>query len=288
MLVAGAFLFVSSFSRLVTMDPGFRAQGVLQVNFEMGRQGHDEAVLRQLLAEVRATPQVESAAATTNFLIRSGMWSLGIRTDTANRESRFTWVSPGFFDTLRTPILAGRDFSTNDSRFSPKVAIVNEIFAHTFFPGVNPIGKTFRTVVEPNYPEAEYEIVGLVKNTRYFTLQAAEPPMAYGPISQFPPAVVGDMIIIRSSAPLPAVEAAVRRRIAAWRSGTGMQFQVFQQRISDSLMRERLLAALSGFFGVLPASVSTVFWLTRRYGGVARSASDWPWALRAARLRNWC
>jgi predicted permease len=258
MLVAGAFLFVSSFSRLVTMDPGFRAQGVLQGNFEMGRQGYDEAVLHQLLAEVRGTPQVESAAATTNFLIGSGMWSLGIRTDTANLESRFTWVSPGFFDTLRTPILAGRDFSTNDGRFSPKVAIVNEIFAHTFFPGVNPLGKTFRTVAEPNYPEAEYEIVGLVKNTRYFTLQAAEPPMAYGPISQFPPAVVGDMIFIRSSAPLPTVEAAVRRRIAAWRPGTGLQFQVFQQRISDSLMRERLLAALSGFFGVLAALLASI------------------------------
>jgi ABC-type antimicrobial peptide transport system permease subunit len=66
------------------------------------------------------------------------------------------------------------------------------------------------------------------------------------------------MIIIRSSAPLPAVEAAVRRRIAAWRSGTGMQFQVFQQRISDSLMRERLLAALSGFFGVLAALLASI------------------------------
>jgi predicted permease len=258
MLVAGAFLFVASFRRLVTMDPGFRAHGVLQANVDLGKQSHDEPVLRQLLAEVQATPQVESAAATTNFLIGSGMWSLGIRTDTMNHESHFTWVSRGFFATLETPILAGRDFSTRDTRSSPKVALVNEIFAHMFFPGVNPIGKTFRTAAEPNYPEAEYEIVGLVKNTRYFSLQAAEPPMAYGPISQFPPGVVGGMIFIRSSAPLPAVEAAVRRRIAAWRPGTGMRFQVFEQRISDSLMRERLLAALSGFFGGLAALLASI------------------------------
>jgi predicted permease len=258
MLVAGAFLFVSSFRRLVTMDPGFRAQGVLEANFEMGTQGHDETVLRQLLAEVRSTPQVEAAASTTNFLIGSGMWSLGIRTDTADRESRFTWVSPGFFATLGTPILAGRDFSNNDGRSSPRVAIINEMFAHTFFPGVNPIGKVFRTVAEPNYPEAEYEIVGIVKNTRYFALQAPEPPMAYGPISQFPPAVVGDMIFIRSSAPLRAVEAAVRRRVATWRPGTGMQFQVFEQTISDSVIRERLLAALSGFFGILAALLASI------------------------------
>lgn len=257
-LVAGAFLFIASFRRLVTMDLGFRAQGVLQAMFDLGKEDQNETILRQLLAEVRATPRVESAAATTNFLIGSGMWSLVIRTDATSLDSRFTWVSPGFFATLGTPVLAGRDFTTNDSRTSPKVAIVNEIFAHTFFPGANPIGKTFRTIAEPNYPEAEYEVVGLVKNTRYFKLQAAVPPMAYAPASQFPPGVVGTMIFIRSSAPLPAVESAVRRRIAAWRPHTGMQFQVFQQRISDSLMRERLLAALSGFFGVLAALLASI------------------------------
>src|SRR5712692_7544710 len=141
---------------------------------------------------------------------------------------------------------------------SPKVAIVNQIFAGTFFPGVNPIGKTFRTAPEPNYPEAEYQIVGLIKNTRYFSLQDAEPPMAYGSVSQFPPGFAGSMMFIRSSAPLSTVEAAVRRRIAAWSPGTGMQFQIFQQQISDSLMRERLLAALSGFFGALAGLLATI------------------------------
>jgi putative ABC transport system permease protein len=240
------------------LDLGFRTNGVLQATFELGKQQQNETVVRQLLAEVRATPQVESAAATTNFLIGSGMWSLIARTDTKTRDVRFTWVSPGFFSTLGTPILAGRDFNSHDLRTSPKVAIVNEIFAHMFLPGSDPIGKTFRTVAEPNYPQSEYEVVGLVKNTRYFTLQTAEPPMVYAPASQFPPGIAGAMIFIRSSAPLPGVEAALRRRIAAWRPRTEMQFQVLQQRISDSLMRERLLAALSGFFGVLAALLASI------------------------------
>jgi predicted permease len=257
-LVAGAFLFVASFRRLVAMDPGFRAQGVLQGTFELDKQDHDEAVLRQLLEEVRATPQVESAASSTSFLIGSGMWSLVARTDAMVRDARFTWVSPGFFTTLRTPILAGRDFTNDDSRTSHKVAVVNEIFAQMFFPGTNPIGKTFRTLPEPDYPEAQYEVVGLVKNTRYFALQSAEPAMVYEPISQFPPGETGNMMFIRSSAPLPAVEAAVRRRIAGWRPGAGMQFQAFERRIADSLMRERLLAALSGFFGGLAALLAII------------------------------
>ena len=257
-LVAGAFLFVGSFRRLITMDPGFRAQGVLQATFELDKQARHEALLRQLLEEVRATPQVESAASTTSFLIGSGMWSLVARTDAMVRDARFTWVSPGFFATLRTPILAGRDFTANDIRSSHKVAVVNEIFAHMFFPGTNPIGKTFRTLPEPDYPETEYEVVGLIKNTRYLALQDAEPAMVYEPISQFPPGVEGAMMFIRSSAPLPALEASVRRRIAGWRPGTGMQFQAFERRISDSLMRERLLAALTGFFGVLAALLATI------------------------------
>jgi putative ABC transport system permease protein len=257
-LVAGAFLFVASFRRLVTMDPGFRAEGVLEASFDLGRQDHEEAVVRQLLAEVRATPQVESAATTTNFLIGSGMWSLVAHTNAAMRDVRFTWVSPGFFATLGTPILTGRDFGPNDGRTSPKVVLVNEVFAHLFFPGSGPVGKTFRTMPEPDYPEVEYEIVGLVRNTRYHSLQDAEPPLVYAPASQFPPGFFGDMMFIRSRAPLAGVEAAVRRRIASWRPGTAMQFQVFRQAISDTLTRERLLAALTGFFGVLAALLASM------------------------------
>jgi len=254
-VMAGALLFVGSFRHLATLDPGFRAEGVLMAEFGVPQQA---PLRRELLDEVRSTPMVQSAAATTNFLIGSGSWSLGIRTAGVNHESKFTWVSPGYFSTLETPMLAGRDFNNNDSETSPKVAIVNQIFAHTFFPGANPIGKTFRTAPEPNYPEAEYQIVGLIKNTRYFSLQEAEPPMAYGPVSQYPPGFAGDTMFIRSSAPPSAVEASVRRRIAAWRPGTGMQFDLFQQRIFDSLMRERLLAALSGFFGALAALLAGI------------------------------
>jgi predicted permease len=256
-VVTGALLFTGSFRHLATLDPGFRAEGVLMAEFGVPQQA---PLRRELLEAVRSTPQVHSAAATTNFLIGSGSWSLGIRTPGMNDESRFTWVSPGYFATLETPILAGRDFNNNDSETSPKVAIVNQIFARRFFPGANPIGKTFRTAQEPQYPESEYQIVGLIGNTRYFSLQDAEPPMAYGPASQYLPGpqFAGHMMFIRSSAPPAAVEAAVRRRIAAWRPGTAIDFDVLQQRISDSLVRERLLAALSGFFGALAALLAAI------------------------------
>ena len=121
-------------------------------------------------------------------------------------------------------MLAGRDFHAGASG------------------GVDPIGKTFRTIVEPHYPAAEYQIIGLIRNTRYFSLRESGHPIAYGSIAQYPPGPAGTMLYILSAAPLPAVEAAGRRRVAG-----------FQQRISESLMRERVLAILSGFFGALAA-----------------------------------
>jgi hypothetical protein len=66
--------------------------------------------------------------------------------------ARFTWVSPGHFALLDIPVLAGRDFNETDTEDSPKVAIVNQTFVHRFFGNANPVGRTFHSVTEPNYP----------------------------------------------------------------------------------------------------------------------------------------
>jgi predicted permease len=263
-LVTGSLLFVGSFRRLTTLDPGFREQGILMASFDMSRfvRPIDKAAVheyqRQLLNVVRSTPGVEAAASTTNFLIGGGMWSLGTNTNGRRSSSRFTWISPGYFATLETPILAGRDFNNADSETSPKVAIVNQRFARRFFPNTNPLGRTFRTTAEPNYPEAEYQIIGLIKDTKYFDLREPAPPIAYAPASQYPPIAAYSMMYIRSSAPLSAIEAAVRHRVAAWHSDIAMEFHIFQQQIADGLVRERLLAFLSGFFGFLAILLATV------------------------------
>jgi len=105
--------------------------------------------------------------------------------------------------------------------------------------------------------------------------------MAYGPVSQYPPGFAGSMMFIRSSAPLSTVEAAVRRRIAAWRPGMEMRFQVFQQQISDSLTRERLLATLSGFFGALAALLASLgLYGVLAYNAVGRRDSRTPTKFR--------
>ena len=261
-LVAGALLFVRSFRNLMTLDPGFRPQGVLLAFFDMTHMRLPAAQLnlfeRSLLDEVRSVPQVESAATTTNILVGGGSWTLGIRTGSVEGASKFTWVSPGHFKTLRTGMLAGRDFNTNDTETSPRVAIVNETFVRRYLGGADPIGKTFRTVPEPNYPEAQYEIVGVIQDTKYFDLRDEAPPISYAPATQYPDRRMWSGMYIRSSAPLASVISALKRRLGASHPEMAMDFRPFRAQIEEGLVRERLMAALSGFFGALAALLATI------------------------------
>jgi predicted permease len=261
-LVVGALLFVRSFRNLTALDPGFREKGILLAFFDMTGlhvpAGAVKPLDRELLDEVHSIPQVEAAATTTNILIGGGMWSLGVRLGSVEDESRFTWVSPGYFETLQIPLLAGRGFNRSDTESSPKVAIVNQTFVRHFLGGADPIGKTFRSSAEPNYPEAEYQIVGVAKDTKYFDLREQTPPMSYAPADQLYAKGLWSTMFIRSSAPLSSVGSAIRHRLSASHPDMAMEFRPFQAQIDEGLVRERLMAALSGFFGALAALLATI------------------------------
>jgi predicted permease len=261
-LLVGALLFVRSFRNLTTLDPGFRARGILVASFDLSHlrlgPGGGKRLESDLLGEVRSLPQVQSAATTTTVLIGGGMWSLGVHSGNTDWFARFTWVSPGHFALLEIPLLAGRDFNTTDTEGSPKVAIVNETFVRRFFGNANPIGRTFLSRPEPNYPETEYQIVGVTRDTRYYDLRQPIDPMVYTPASQNPAAVLGTQMYVRSQATPSAVIGNIRRWLAVSHPGIPAEFRVFETQIEDGLIRDRLMAALSGFFGVLAALLATI------------------------------
>jgi predicted permease len=256
-LLAGALLFVRSFWNLVTLDPGFSEQGVLlaQVNFRWLNLPPEryESFKHDLLLQVRSIPLVDSAATSTHVPLDNTSWSLGVRTPQAERESKFTWVSPGYFQTLRIPVLEGRDFTEQDTTHSPHVAVVNETFVRQFFPGQDPLGRTFRTNSELHFPEEEYQIVGLVKDTKYADLRDAVPPICYAPAPQFPDSWYWTAIFIRSSVPPAELIPAVREKLTRLYPEMKQDYRTFQAGIQEGLIRERMLAVLSGFFGALAA-----------------------------------
>jgi predicted permease len=292
-LLAGALLFVQSFWKLMTLDPGFRESGIVlaYVRFDKLTIAPErfEPFKRELLELVRSIPVVESAATTTHVPLDGSSWSLGVRLGEEEGSSKFTWVSPGYFETLQIPILAGRDFNDRDTAESPPVAIVSEKFVQRFFGDVNPLGKTFRSIAEPNFPETQYEIVGVVKDTKYAGLREEIPPAGFVPALQFPDKWYFTVIIIRSSSPPAGVMAAVRQRLLEVNPDVGLELRVFQSIIqngANGLVRERMMALLSCFFGVLAALLTMIglYGVISYIIAVRRSEIGVRMALGASRL----
>jgi predicted permease len=199
---------------------------------------------------------VESAATSTHVPLDGSTFSLGVGGTEA--ESKFTWVSPDYFRTMQIPFVAGRDFTDHDTAQSHPVAIVNETFVRQFLGGGNPVGKAIRTQAIPHYPENEYEIVGVVKGTKYGGLRDEIPPEVFAPAPQDPERSYFTNVFVRFSVPPSAALSAVREKVSPLYPGMKTQYFVFQTEIRNGLVQERLMALLSGFFGALAALLAMI------------------------------
>lgn len=261
-LLVAALLFVRSFRNLITFNPGMREEGIStcflgfwQSNLPPQRWMQFE---RDLLDEVRATPGVLDVASTTNTPLVGGSWEHGVRVGAAEGTSKFTWVSPGYFDTMGIPIVRGRGLAETDTAASPRVAVVNGAFVRRLLAGADPIGRTLVTAQEPNYPSTVYQIVGVIPDTQYNSLRGEVPPMAFAPASQFPAQGPWTVLMIHSNQSTAAIGATVKRRLASRHPDVIMEFGDFQKQIRNNLTPERLMATLSGSFGILAAVLAMV------------------------------
>jgi putative ABC transport system permease protein len=265
-LLFGALLFSESLRNLLTDDPGFQAKGVLIAGLDFVRLQipvEKRGVMqRELLDRIRAIPGVD-AAANTNIIPLSGAgWGNTVWIDghdsTQRQDSNFSSVSPQYFKTLGVPMLAGRDFNDGDTTQSPRAAIVNETFARQLGLRENPIGMRFRREATPNSPEQVNEIVGLVRDTKYNRIRRPAGAIAYLDGTQDKDADTSMQVLVRSKLPMEAVEAAIRRTVREVSSGISFNFVGLQDQIGQSLLAERLLATLSGFFGALAVVLAMI------------------------------
>jgi predicted permease len=177
----------------------------------------------------------------------------------------FNRAGPGYFRTMGTSFVAGRDFNEHDNLTAPKVAIVNEEFAKKIFHGDNPVGRSFRREESADKPDSLFLVVGLVRNTKYYELREDFRPIAFVPEDQNEEPGPGGTFVLRTNAPLGAFYRAAEEAVADVHPGLGIDFAVLTAQIKESLMRDRLMAALAGAFGVL-ASLLAVLGL---YGVIA-------------------
>jgi predicted permease len=266
-LVVGAGLLLGSFRKLVTLDPGFRRDGILVVGVNMSNAGYGKEAYRgvqnELLARFRALPGVEAAASAEITPISGSSWNDEIKVDGFVPKSDddklvyFNAVSAGYFGTMGTRIVAGRDFNDSDRPHSPTVAIVNEAMAKKFFGTVSPLGRQYR-LIEHDSVGAPVEIVGMVQDAKYRELREETLPTIYLATSQDSLAGPYPNYTLRIAGPITAILPAVRRTVADVNRSISIELTPLATMLDASLTRDRLLATLSAFFGALALLLATV------------------------------
>ena len=275
-LIAGAGLLVESFQHLMRVNLGFSPQGVMTFPLTLPASRYAQPELqtefyRQLLERVRAVPEVRSAGL-VSFLPLSG----GYRLSYFCFEGQvclglgkgplvaFWQVAPGYFDTMRTPLLRGRFFSEHDIAGGAPVVIVNETAARHYWPNENAIGKH----VAGSRDLAGREVVGVVADVKFSTLNAKSADQLYVPLAQMPYATM--TLVVRSDAsPEPLVNA-IRGKIAEIDptlavSGILSMDRVVRTSAAQPRMTAQFVAAFASFalllaaigmYGVMAYSVS--------------------------------
>jgi hypothetical protein len=183
-------------------------------------------------------------------------WNDNVINEGSDQDAGVVWenfLGPGYFQTIGTPLLAGRDFDDRDTATSVKVAIVNQAFARKILKSADPLGKRFRIHESPGKPRPLYEIVGVTADNKFQDMHEEFLPFMYFPSTQEEKPSPDDNILIRSSLPLTSLIASMKETIANANPGIDLEFLVFKTRIQDSLLQDELMATLSGFFGFLAA-----------------------------------
>jgi putative ABC transport system permease protein len=268
-LVAGALLFTRSLYKLLTVEAGFEREGLLITRVNFGRLSLPPerrlAFRRELLDRFKALPGVEAATEADTVPLTGGgrsntVWLDGTAT-LQKVNTNINRVGLEYFKTLRMPLLAGRDFDDRDAANTPQVAIINETLARQLLPGAHPaqvVGRRFWIEATPNDPETLYEIVGLVKDTKFEELRETIYPLLFLAAAQDPRPGAGRQFLLRSSLPQSELTAAVTRVLNEINPVITVSFQGFKTMVEDSLLRERLLATLSGFFGALALLLASI------------------------------
>lgn len=266
-LLVASLLFLRSFRNLMTLDPGFRESGMLIAQAAPTTPPASKTarllLRRRLLERVRAIPGIDSAADVRDAPLYGGYWNDDIEFDAAPQNgagllSSFNRVSEGYFRTMGTPLIAGRDFNPHDTLSSPPVAIVDQLFVTRFLHGKNPIGKRFHVEVGPGEQSPRYQIVGLVKNTVYRDLSDKREPTVFVAAAQDPdPRSTAD-IVVHSKLPLTATVSELRGALFSVTPDLSVEFHSFHQLVHDSTRREDILAKISSFFGLIAVLLATI------------------------------
>jgi predicted permease len=268
-LLAAAGLFVRHMLTLRNVGLGFRRESMLLVTLDpagSGYQGNQLApIYRQLLERLAAIPGVRSAtlsgvtpvsgAGASRFIDVPGFSEKA----QDRRRVALNSTAPKYFETLGTPLLTGRDFLFEDQG-GPPVAIVSQSMARYYFGDRSPIGQLFTFERQDNRGAAQdrpYQIIGVAGDTKYLNLQEPIRRMVY--LHAFQHAAVPQQFSLRTTVPPETVAGEVRRVVRELLPTIAVaRVTTMADQVNASMIPERLIAMLSGFFGALGALLAAV------------------------------
>ncbi|HLK20632.1 MAG TPA: ABC transporter permease [Bryobacteraceae bacterium] len=281
-LLSGAGVLLRGLHRIVTGNPGFDANNVAMASLDLSLERYSEdrgqAFYRSLLTRLTATPGVLSATLASSVpptewpgavsifhpgqepppeILQGREFELGLRVN-------INHIAPNYFQTLRIPLLKGRDFTDRDRAGAPGVVIVSRSLAEKMWPGENPIGQwiAYPSWNGPRRPP--FEVVGVAGDVRHLALTSDAPPLLYVPISQ---EYDGRMrVVVRTAtgfSPIHQAVAAIDKQIALYAPETGPEHSaasLWQQRMAatwiGAFSAMALLLAAVGLYAVIAQSVA--------------------------------
>jgi predicted permease len=256
LLLVGAGLFIRTLQNLRSVNAGFQDEGVLLVDVAGNRPLN---FYRDALDALQRLPGVVSASVATNTPLSGAGWSEKVTIDgtTQEREPAFVAVSPEYFETLRTPLLRGRGFSTSDEGSRATVAIVNEAFARRYFSGQDAMGQHFSATV--GGPAADLEIVGIVSDVIANDLRAVSPPTVYVPYFQVQVMSQNfSTLQVRALGSLAALTGVIRRELQPRMTGSPVEVRTLRAQVDSASVRERLITTLASGLGVVALALAAV------------------------------
>jgi putative ABC transport system permease protein len=265
-LLVGAGLMIQSFARLQEVNPGFDPDHLL--TFEMTLAGaqypngeQQEHFFHEALERIRALPGVIGAGATTALPLtgENDIYTVGIEgRPTASNQwltADYAAVTPGYFRAFRIPLLAGRTFTEHDTGNAPPVAVINQAFAHRYFPNTDPIGKGIHVGNDrhPGYSQ----IVGVVGDIRQNSLNGVVNPTMYESYLQSP--VQGMYVAVRTATRAMGVAAAVRDKVETVDSSVPVaKLRTMNQVLAGSIAQPRFRTVLLTLFALLAIALAAV------------------------------
>lgn len=269
LLLSTGGLFITHLWNLEHIDLGFRRDHVLLITLDSSNSGYSQAHLasgyQEILARLQRIPSVRSVALAGPTPL-SGAGASGFVNVTGHQESpadrrwiEISYISPNYFHTIGSPILAGRDFNSQDQS-RPRVVIVNETFARHYFGHSDPIGKQitlFHVTLDPQ-PKT-YEIIGVTADAHYADIREPKRSGVYLPAFHDGGVVSADSFVVRTSVDPEDVTGDVRAALRkVLPNAPVLLTTTLDAQINASIVPERLIAAFSGSFAALGALLAGI------------------------------